>query len=143
MTMVRLSRPEPERVGLNLSPLIDVVFILLIFVLLVARFVEQERLDVDLPDAKALAAAPSDDTLTVVIAPDGSLRVGARPVDADSLEAVLETLRPRYRRLLIAGDERSALQHSIRVLTAAQAAGFNDTSFAVEDRAPGEKPAGD
>ena len=47
--------PERKRgiPALNLSPLIDVIFILLIFVVLVARFVDQERIDVTLPSAEA------------------------------------------------------------------------------------------
>ncbi|WP_143558479.1 ExbD/TolR family protein, partial [Solemya velum gill symbiont] len=50
-------RPRHSNVVLNLTPLIDIVFLLLVFFMLTAHFIEDQALVVDLPDANSAPAA--------------------------------------------------------------------------------------
>lgn len=125
-------------VELNLSPLIDVIFILVIFIVLVARFIDQNQLDIDVPESK-LGRPATVEALVVHVTADGTVLVGDRPVDDDQLEAVLTPLRQQHERVLLLADGKIALQKAVDVLTAARAAGFDQVSLATEPKSAAAK----
>lgn len=129
MRLVSFQRP---RAGIEITALIDVLFILIVFVTLAARFDQPQALQVDLPAASA-APAPAD-TAQVLIDARGTIRIdGAEVANAD-LGPRLRSLRTRSATLTIAADARTALEHATRVLEAAAAAGFSDVAIATEPR---------
>lgn len=123
-------------VELNLSPLIDVIFILVIFIVLVARFIDQNQLDIDVPESKVGRPATLE-ALVIHVTDDGSVFVGDHVVDDDRLEAVLTPLRSQHDRVLLMADGKIALQKAVDVLTAARAAGFERVSLATEPKKAG------
>lgn len=123
-------RPPPT---LNLSALIDVVFILLIFVVLAANFDRIQSIDVNLPSAQAAAPASSD-ALTLVIPASGALRIDGVEVAAESLTERLRALRADHEALLLVADGAVAFERAVAVLGDAAAAGFQNVSIAT--RAP-------
>lgn len=120
-------------IELNLSPLIDVIFILVIFIVLVARFIDQNQLDVDVPDSKVGRPATVE-ALVVHVTVDGTVHVGDRRVADDELEAVLAPLRQAHERVLLMADGQIALQKAVDVLSAARAAGFEQVSLATDPK---------
>ena len=78
--------------ALNMTPLIDVVFLLLIFFLVATRFEQEDReLDVVLPsasEAKPMTVAPEE--LFVNIAKDGKIFVGGKVLGEEELLRLLE-----------------------------------------------------
>ncbi|MFT4625118.1 MAG: biopolymer transport protein ExbD [Myxococcota bacterium] len=126
MKLDRTPRPIPQ---LNLSPLIDVIFILLIFVVLVARFVDQERLDVTLPSAGAGRPAEID-ALWVVVTEDGVIGIEDQIVPREELEEHLRTARRRYGRAVLMADEGTDLQIAVDVLSMAKMVGFEGVALA-------------
>lgn len=129
------TRPR-KAVDLNLSPLIDVIFILLIFIVLVARFVEQNQLDVDVPDSK-MGKPASLEALIIHITRDGVIVVGEQPLEEDQVEEYLKPLRAQHERVMLVADGQSALQLAVSVLSAAKAAGFKEVSLATESQMGG------
>ena len=132
MTLAR--RPTPP-IRLNLSPLIDVVFILLIFVVLIARFVDQERIDVTLPSAAAGRPAEVD-ALEIVLKPGEVLRVGGVVVDEAELDEVLRRARARHDRAVLIADGESSLQRAVDVISTAKLAGFDQIAVATRPPEP-------
>ncbi len=126
------SRPPPT---LNLSPLIDVIFILLIFVILVARFVDQERLDVTLPSAAAGRPAEVD-ALQITISKEGELFVEGTLVERADLADRLETDRNRFDRAVVMADQDGAVQDAVFVLSTAKLAGFQGVGLATRPPDP-------
>lgn len=126
------SRPEPT---LNLSPLIDVIFILLIFVVLVARFVDQERLDVTLPSAEAGRPAEME-ALMISMTAEGEVWIDGVQVPRESLDDTFERHRRGYRRAVLVADREAQLQHAVDVISSAKLAGFDGVSLATEPPAP-------
>jgi biopolymer transport protein ExbD len=130
---VRLPAPVRQPPRLNLSPLIDVIFILLIFVVLVARFVDQERMDVTVPAAEAGRPAEVD-ALLITITAAGQVAVEERIVAGGELQDVLLEARPRFARAVVVADAALELQAAVDVISAAKLAGFE--AVAVATRPP-------
>lgn len=99
--------------SLNLTPLIDVVFLLLIFFLVATKFAEEEReLDLPLPEAseaQPLISRPAE--LFVNINADGEYIVSGRKLSRDELQRVLvqaATANPDRVSVIIRADRRCA-----------------------------------
>lgn len=133
---MKLNRRKRPPIELNLSPLIDVIFILLIFVVLVARFVDQERLDVTLPSAEAGRPAEVD-ALLVTVTDQGEVALEGEVVPPERLFDRLRAERKRFARAVLVADRAVALQAAVDVISTAKLAGFE--AVAVATRPPGEE----
>ncbi len=132
---MKLSRPRQVLPQLNLSPLIDVIFILLIFVVLVARFVQQERLDVTVPTAAAGRPAEVD-ALMITVSAQGEVWIDERLVGEDELEAALDRARSRFGRAVLVADEGTPLQTAVDIISTAKLAGFEAVAVATQPPEP-------
>ena len=90
MNFRQLRRPE---VSINLTPLIDVVFLLLIFFMVSTSFSELTQLVVDLPEAEG-APASTNTTLLLVVDVEGNMTLDRAPVPNDA-RGLSEALRQR------------------------------------------------
>ena len=90
MNFRQLHRPE---VSINLTPLIDVVFLLLIFFMVSTSFSELMQLVVDLPEAEG-APASTNITLLLVVDVEGNMTLDGAPVPDDA-RGLSEALRQR------------------------------------------------
>ncbi len=98
---MNFSTSPPEEPELNLTPLIDVVFILLIFFVVSTTFDRRGMIEVQLPQASEQEAAAPSDALLVLIDRDGRYFVGNNEV----INTLPATLREAIERS--AGDDRS------------------------------------
>lgn len=132
---MKLQRPKPPPITLNLSPLIDVIFILLIFVVLVARFVDQERLDVSLPSADAGRPAEID-ALQVTLTAEGGVFFAGQSIADDDLLDRLRTERETFHRAVLVADHTVPLQRAVDVISTAKLAGFEAVAVATQPPEP-------
>lgn len=79
-------RRRSESAGVDLTPLIDIVFQLLIFFLLTATFQNNPAFNVKLPKAKNREVTQEPKAVVVTLAADGQFEVEGKPVDARELE---------------------------------------------------------
>jgi len=116
---MRLPTSEPELGIPNMMPLIDVVFLLLIFFLMASRFEQEEReLKVVLPEvAEAQPLAMTQD-LVINITPEGKYVVAQQEYSEELLGALLEQARQKnpHQPVLIRGDGRAAWKYGVRVM---------------------------
>ena|SRR5690625_1330979 len=116
----RIARPSPRRVAVSLTPLIDVVFILLIFFMLASSFMDWRSLDLGTP-VQTTAAGSSEGALLVELrAGEGGvlLRLAGERLSPEELEARLRARleqRPDQKVLLRAGSG-VALQETVNLL---------------------------
>lgn len=122
-------RPTPT---INLSALIDVVFILVIFIVLAANFDRIRDLELTLPSANASGSAPPE-ALTVSIPVEGPISLGGEPVAEEEIRDRLSALRPEHDALLLRADGSIALERAVWVLGEASAAGFENVSIATQE----------
>ena len=123
--------PDEEESEINLTPMLDVVFILLIFFLVVAAFIREAGLDLDRQTAAPLPVA-EDQSILVSIEEDNEIRIGSRSIDPRALRAEIERLRaanPDYR-LVIKADRRSANRTLVHVIDASRQAGVYNVALA-------------
>ncbi len=124
-----------EQPVLNLTPLIDIVFQLIIFFMVCTQFSDFERnIGLDVPsvaDNGALTAAPANRVVNVYS--DGSITLDRAPVTLEQLTATLIAARRQYSDLgvLIRGDATGEFQRVAEVLNACKQAGIADLGISV------------
>lgn len=125
--------PEDEP-AINLTPMIDVVFTLLVFFMLATTFAERERLlDLELPYAASAADAkkPTPQELVINVAREGKVFVDGKTLEETQLAKVLSDTAQRDRRTMVTirGDRRGAYDGIVHVLDACLQAGLVDVSL--------------
>ena len=125
-----------EQPTLNMTPMIDIVFLLIIFFMVGTKFAELERdIDLKIPtvrDSGALTDAPRRKTIRVY--QDGTILYDHQTVSLEQLSAELHHAKDEYARLgvLIRGDGRGCFQRVAEVLNACRQADVTDLGIAVE-----------
>ncbi len=130
------SRQTRSSLRFNITPLIDVVFLLIIFFLVASHIARsQTQQPVDLPDAVRVEAdQPATNQLTVTVSAAGSYTVGGVTVTLDQLEFQLESLaegKSTPAEVRIRGDRTSTFQFVEPILLRCAALGIRDVKFAV------------
>lgn len=125
-------RDDPE---LNLTSLIDVVLLLVIFFMVSTTFVEEGRLRVELPQASEVPVARPQDPVVVTITAQGSYRVNEKGLvnnAPETLRAALarESEGARDRPLTIRADARTTHQAVVTVMDVAARMGFTQVNIA-------------
>jgi len=123
--------------SLSLTPLIDVVFLLLIFFLVATRFAEEEReLEVVLPEAseaKPLIVKPKE--LMVNVTAQGEYFVNGKALDEAGLELALKQAwvnNPGRQQVVIRADRESRTRHVAVVMNLCNKANIHDYTLATE-----------
>ncbi len=113
------------RHGPNLTPLIDAVFLLLVFFMLTSHFVRDQSLQIALPEAESAAELNDDGPVEVALAADGTLSIDGQDVAADALiQQLRQLLAKRPQKLVtLRGDRAANLGAAVQVLDAARQAG--------------------
>ena len=138
---MRRSRASRREATVELTPLIDVVFLLLIFFMVSTSFVQNHALDVDLPQANGDAQPSQDLFINVVVQQDGRYEIeGSIVVDtslqglAKTLQAVVEKNAARRTSLpvVISADATATHQSVVRVMDACAQVGLTQISLATQ-----------
>ncbi|MDP6517207.1 MAG: biopolymer transporter ExbD [Alphaproteobacteria bacterium] len=119
--------------GLNLVPLINVVFLLLIFFMLSSTLVTPDEFDVNLPESES-GRAQGSVPVVVLIAGDGALAVNNLPVRLGGLAARLRdaTDESGVSRVIVKADAAATTASVISVLRRARAAGIEQVALATQ-----------
>ena len=133
---MRLSGRSRRKVLINVTSLIDVVFLLLLFFVVTSTFLETSGLDLTLPEAGTAEAEPREDP-TVRLTAEGGLYVGERAVPADSLAAVLRgLLADGAEGVILEADERVEHGRVVAAMDAARDAGAEGITVGTRPEAP-------
>jgi len=128
--------PIRRRAGFSLTPLIDVVFQLLIFFMLTTTFMHSQMLTVSTP-APTQGELPQDaNVVEIWLMADGSTRVAEKPVTPDHLtEAVKAALKGRTDLTVsIFAEKGSRTQAFVSAVEAARRAGATNVATAKVDK---------
>ncbi len=123
---------------LSLTPLIDVVFLLLIFFLVTSEFEEEERrLDIVLPTATSATPMTSKPREIVVdIDADGYVYLGGQRTDLVELQRLLQTAvasNPTNQTVVIRADHTTAFQPVVSVMDICNKTGVSDYSVTTQE----------
>jgi biopolymer transport protein ExbD len=141
---LKFRRQRREEVGINLTPLIDVVFLLLIFFMVSTTFTRETQLSIDLPEAEGKAVEVNDEQIEILIDEAGSYRINGKGLVDNrmrTLQAAIykisagDTTLP----MIITADAQAAHEDVVRAMDAAGQMGF--VHLSITTRQPSESRA--
>ena len=139
---MKFRRQRREEVGINLTPLIDIVFLLLIFFMVSTTFTRETQLSIDLPEAKGTAAETTEQQIEILIDEGGRYRVNGQGL----VDGRLRTLQAAIYKIsagdttlpmIITADAQATHENVVRAMDAAGQMGF--VHLSITTRQPSEE----
>ena len=121
--------------GPDLTPLIDCVFLLLIFFMVTTVFIHAKGLDVDLPAPSEATEQQEKKDINIVLDAKGRIQLGGEDVAPGQLVERIERAmeEANNENIIIQGHADCAQEHVVRVVDAAKAANVTGIAFAKEE----------
>ena len=131
--MRRPTQQEEEKVA-DLTPMLDVVFIMLIFFIVTATFIKETGIEVNRPDTKT-AEFKKTVSLLVAVSPDSSIWIDKKKVDVRNVRPLMERLHAENPKggLVIQADMDSKVEKVLAIMDAARTIGISQVAIAGED----------
>ena len=128
--MKRLPKTEEDN-ELNLTPMLDVVFILLIFFIVTTSFVKETGIDVNRPSA-ATAEKKSQGNILIAINAEGEIWIDNREIDIRAVRSNIQVLKARYPQssVIIQSDRDASTGKLVKVMDQIRLAGVTNISIA-------------
>ena len=130
----KILQEQEEAEEINMTPMLDVVFILLIFFIVTASFVKEAGIEVNRPEA-ATAVKKERANILVAISDTGEIWINKRRVDVRAVQANIERLKAENPQgtVVIQADKKATTDVLIKVMDSARAAGVYDVSIAAQE----------
>jgi biopolymer transport protein ExbD len=124
-----------EQPGMNLTSMIDVMFLLVIFFMVGTKFSDTERnMAVKVPEVTSAGPlGPAPEKRVINVYQDGRITLDRSPVTLAELKAALTVARQEYRQLgvVVRGDGQGAYQNVAQVLAACREVGIAELGISV------------
>ncbi len=139
---MKFRRKIRDELSINITPLIDVVFLLLIFFMVTTTFNRETRLLVNLPEANAQVAEALPDMIEIIVSKEGSYSINGRNLVNDRIAALLRGLELESGGdvslpVLLVADAEAAHQSVVTAIDAIGQSGFTRLNIATR-RTPDE-----
>ena len=127
-----LQTQEEDENEINLTPMLDVVFIMLIFFIVTASFVKEAGIDVNRPDAPVTETKPEDANILIVIDMNDDIWIDRRIIDPRAVRANIERLHAENPKgsVVIQPSKRSTNKMLVQIMDASRSAGVYNISIA-------------
>lgn len=131
--MRRLRNKSQDDTKIDITPMLDVVFIMLIFFIVTASFVKEAGVEVNRPEAKT-ATKKDQANILVAITPQNEIWIDKRRIDPERIQANIERLHAENPQgtVVIQADKKATTETLVKVMDAARAAGVYDVSLATD-----------
>ncbi|MFW8590579.1 ExbD/TolR family protein [Glaciecola sp. 2405UD65-10] len=125
---------DEEEANIDMTPMLDVVFIMLIFFIVTASFVKESGIDVNRPEAST-AVTKDKTSILVAISEKNEIWINKRRVDVRAVQANIERLIAENPQggVVIQADNKSTTEMLMKVLDATRAAGIDDAAVATQE----------
>ena len=124
---------EEEEAEINITPMLDVVFIMLIFFIVTASFVKESGLEVNRPDAPT-AVKKENANILVAIGASNEIWINRRRIDPRAVRANSERMHAENPEgaVIIQADKKAFTETLVLVMDSARQAGVFNVSIAAE-----------
>lgn len=133
---MRFRRSTQQQVDINLTPLIDVVFLLLIFFMVTTTFTRETQLQIDLPQSQSQMAAEEIIPIEILVDRNGGYAINEQVLinsDIDTLKrALTEVAQGNTAPIVITADSQTPHQAFITALDAVGQLGFSRVSITTQ-----------
>jgi len=132
--MARKRIREEEEATLDMTPMLDIVFIMLIFFIVTTSFVKEAGIDVNRPEASQATSKPSAN-IFIAIRENGEVWMDRRQVDVERVAANLERLLAEQPTdmVVIQADDQARHGIVVKVMDQIKEAGISQISIAAEN----------
>ena len=136
---MKFSHQQQEPLNINLTPLIDVVFLLLIFFMVTTTFTRETQLEVSLPEASsAQVAAQEQDRIDILINADGHYSVNGQALvnaQPETLRRAVVELADEQRQIpyIITADAQTPHQAVVSAMDVAGQLGFSQLRITTQE----------
>ena len=133
MRKKRILAAEEEDNEINLTPMLDVVFIMLIFFIVTASFIKEAGIQVERPDAPT-ADKQEDAAILIAISGNDEIWIDRKEMDPRAVRGVIERLHAENPKgsIVIQADEESTNEMLVIVMEAAKQAGVANVAIATD-----------
>jgi len=134
MGFLRKKRREDPRI--DLTPMVDAVFLLLIFFMISTTFVETSGIAVKLPQSSSHAVMKKPEEVKVYLSKEGTIFFKKKEISLDAFQARLKTYRGKAKEMtfLLFADKDTRHGRVVQLMDAAREAGFSKLAIATEQR---------
>jgi len=131
--MARKHRAEEEDASIDMTPMLDIVFIMLIFFIVTTSFVKEAGIEVNKPDASN-ATKQKSANIFIAINEDGDVWMDKREVDVERVRANIERMLAEQPTevVIIQADEKAEHGKVVKVMDQVKAAGISRISVAAK-----------
>ena len=122
---------EQEESSIDLTPMLDVVFIMLIFFIVTASFIKEAGIDVNRPDAPITETPPEEANILVVVDANNDIFIDRRHIDPRAVRANIERLHAENptSSVVIQPSKKSANKMLVAIMDASRQAGVYNISI--------------
>ena len=126
-----IKKPSENDAALDMTPMIDIVFQLLIFFMVTTNFMPLDnKLDIKLPTTKGVTKANKQKPLKIEVSKDGDLFFDGQVMDIDSLEAELSVYSGSEEIIIIKAHKDSRHEDVVKVLGVCRANNIRNVGIA-------------
>jgi biopolymer transport protein ExbD len=131
--MARKVRVEEEDAAIDMTPMLDIVFIMLIFFIVTTVFVKEAGIEVNKPEASQ-SVKPKNANIFIAVTKDGAVWIDKREIDIDSVRANLERLMAEQPSdvIIVQADENAEHGVVMKVMDQIKSAGIDRISIAAK-----------
>ncbi|MFH1594331.1 MAG: biopolymer transporter ExbD [Candidatus Omnitrophota bacterium] len=122
-----------EKGNLDITPLIDVIFLLLIFFMLTSSFIFQPGIKINLPKALTSEVIQREN-LIIIIRDDDSLFVNERQIDIEELSSRLKIAARESKPILIKADRKASLGKVVEIWDLCRLQGVQKINIATSQK---------
>ena len=142
---MKFKRAIREELAINMTPLIDVVFLLLIFFMVTTTFCRETRLLVNLPEANAEAVESNPAQIEILVARDGSFSINGRGLVNSRIETLVQGLEiesggDHSLPILLIADAEATHQSVVTAMDGIGQSGFTRLNIATQRPQQSEQP---
>ncbi len=132
---MKLSNQRPEEVDVNITPMIDIVFLLLLFFMISTSFVRESSLKVDLPEATGEPTEQEQLTIDIVVFTDGTFSINDTVFDDLTHAKIADGLKKAAGKdadphIIISADASAEYQHVVTIMDTSRQLGYNRLTLA-------------
>ncbi len=132
---MRKPPPQEDEKVADLTPMLDVVFIMLIFFIVTATFIKESGIEINRPDTET-AEMKKTVSLLVAVGADNSIWIDKKKVDIRNVRPLMERLHAENPKggLVIQADSESQVEKVLAIMDAARAIGITQVAIASEQK---------
>jgi len=127
-----MGQQEEDSEEINLTPMLDVVFIMLIFFIVTASFIKEAGIDVNRPDAPVTETKPEDANILVIINSNDEIWIDRRLIDPRAVRANIQRMHAENPKgsVVIQANKASTNKVLVWVMDSSRSAGVYNISIA-------------